>query len=799
MSQNPPEHDGIGAPLWRREDRRFLTGRGRFLDDLSLPGALHCAFVRSPYAHAAILDIDTAGASAMPGVLAILTGADMAADGVGPMSCAWAIESVDGMPMPEPPRWALARDTVRHVGEPVAVVLAESGLLAADAAEQVAIDWDEQPAITDADKALERSATQLHSQAPGNRCFHFRRGSPDAVDSAFERAAHLVSIDLVNHRLACAAIEPRATAATIDPVDGRVTLYSTTQVPHMIRRIVCEQLGLPESDLRVIAPDMGGGFGTKGKHYPEETVVAWVARRLGRSVRWTGTRGEAFVSDTQARGHHTQATLALDENRVFTGLRVETVANIGAYVSTFGAAIPGAIYSSLLAGVYATPAIQVDVIGVFTNTVPTDAYRGAGRPEACFVLERLIDKAADALSLDRAELRARNLIPASSMPYVTPIGPTYDCGDFPSIMKAALAAADYDSFEARRAGATQTGKRRGIGLAMFVESSGVAPSPLAGMMGARGGFFESADIRIDPAGGARIALGTHNHGQGHETSFAQIASEKLGIPADRITIVEGDTDIVPMGTGTFGSRSIAVGGSAIERATVKIVDKGRIIAAHLLEASPDDVVWRDGAFEVAGTDRHLSMADIAQAAYAPHNYPLDIIEPGLQESAFYDPPNFAYSNGCHVCEVEVDPETGVVACTGYWVVDDIGTVINPVIVEGQIHGGLAQGIGQALMEHCVYENEGGQLLAGSFLDYAIPRADDLPFFNSETDESQPCTHNPLGAKGCGESGTIGAPAAIVSAVLDALKDLGVKDIEMPLSPQNVWRTIQQSRDGKKSA
>ncbi len=656
---SPPD-DGIGAPLLRREDRRFLTGRGRFLDDIALPGALWCAFVRSPHAHARFGPIDTAPADAMPGVAAVLTGADMATDDIGPMRCAWPIKWADGTDMPEPPRWALAREVVRHVGEPVAVVIADRRDAARDAAEAIAVDWQDLPAVTDAPTALTDGAPTLHPEAPGNVCFRFKRGDKAATDAAFAAAAETVRLDLVNHRLACAAIEPRATAARWDPDRRSLTLYTTTQTPHLIRRAVAEQLGLPEGDLRVISPDVGGGFGMKGKHYPEETVVAWAARKLGQPVRWTGDRSEAFVTDTQARDHHSHVELALATDGAYLGLRVKTVANIGAYVSTYGAAIPSAIYSGLLAGVYATPAIDIEITGVFTNSVPTDAYRGAGRPEACYVLERITDAAAAKLGIDRVELRRRNMIPASAMPYTTPIGPTYDLGDFPRILDGAAKAAGYAGFAARRDRAPNDGKLRGIGVAAFVESSGVAPSRIAGAMGARGGLFESAEIRVDASGGVTLALGTHNHGQGHETSFAQIVADRLGVPVARVTVVEGDTAAVPMGTGTFGSRSIAVGGSATVRATHKIAEKGRRIAAHLLEADAEDVIFEGGVFSVAGTDKTVSFFDVARAANIPHDYPLEELEPGLQETAFYDPVNFAYSNGVHVCEVEVDPETGVV-------------------------------------------------------------------------------------------------------------------------------------------
>jgi carbon-monoxide dehydrogenase large subunit len=787
----PALGEGIGAAVRRVEDARFLLGRARYVADISLPGELHCVLVRSPHAHAAIQTIVVTPALARSGVVAAFTGADMAADNVGPMRAFWVIRSADGRPMAEPPRFALARERVRHVGEPVAAVFAETLSGALDAAESVVVDYAPLPAVTDAHATLAPDAPQLHTNAPGNVCFRWERGDAAAVERAFAAPAHVITLDLVNNRLVGAAIEPRAVLAVPDPATGRLTIYDSTQTPHHVRRFLAEELALSESDLRVIAPDVGGGFGYKGKHYPEETIVAWAARQLARPVKWAATRAESFLADNQARDHVTRARLALDAAGNFLALRVETIANLGAYVSTFGAAIPSAIYSSLLAGPYRTPALHVTVTGVFTNTLATDAYRGAGRPEACYVLERLAERAARDLKIDRAEIRRHNLIPAAAMPYKTPIGPTYDSGDFPAVLEQALDLADYRGFAARRH-AAPPGRLRGIGIACYVESSGVAPSRFAGALGARAGFFESAVIRVRPDGGVQAMLGTHSHGQGHETTFAQIIASRLGVPLAKVEIVEGDTDRVPFGTGTFGSRSIAVGGSALDRAAMKIIAKGKAIAAHLLEAAVADVEFSAGRFSVAGTDRRVDFASVARAAHVPHDYPLETLEPGLEESAFYDPPNFAFSNGVHVAEVEVDCDTGAVHIIAYRAVDDMGIVINPMIVEGQIQGGVAQGVGQALTERCAYDAN-GQLLSGSFMDYALPRADEVPEVVSEFDESQPCAHNPLGAKGCGEAGSIAAPAAIVNAVLDALAPLGVTDLEMPLTPDRVWRVIEDAK------
>jgi carbon-monoxide dehydrogenase large subunit len=779
-------NDGIGAALRRREDGPLLLGRGRFVADLDAPHALHVAFVRSPHAHARIERIDSALALALPGVVAVRTGTDLARAGVQPMRALWSLQTPDG-PMREPPRRALALDRVRFVGEAVAMVLAESRLAALDAAEAVAVDYQPLPAVADTRDAVRADAPLVHDDVPGNACLRWRRGDPRAVQEAFARAAHVTRIALVNQRLAGCAIEPRAALAQPDG-DG-LLVHSSTQVPHHVRQLLAEELGLAQSAIRVVAPDVGGGFGYKGKHYPEELACAWAALTLQRAVRWTATRSESFVADLTSRDHDTEAELALDRDGTFLALRVRTLASLGAYVSSVGAGIPTAIHTSLLAGVYRTPAIEIDVTGVFTHTQPTDAYRGAGRPEACYVLERLADRAARELGLDRAEIRRRNLIPREAMPYTTPIGPTYDSGDFPRVFERALAAADYASFAARREAAEKRGLRRGIGVAVFVESSGVAPSRLVGALGVRAGFFESCEIRVDGSGSIVAALGTHNHGQGHATTFAQVLATRLGVPASRVRIVEGDTAAVPLGTGTFGSRSMAVGGSALDRACLKIVAKGTRVAAHLLEAAETDVSFARGEFRVAGTDRAVSFETVASVANRAHVLPPDI-EPGLHESAFYDPSNFAYSNGAHVCEVEIDPDTGVVRIVRYVTVDDVGTVINPMIVHGQVHGGLAQGLGQALLERMAYARDSAQVLSGTFMDYALPRAADLPDFHCETDESQPCTHNPLGVKGCGESGAIGAPPALVSAVLDAT---GADDIEMPCTPERVWRALAAAR------
>ena len=792
--------EGIGAAVLRREDERFLTGAGEYVSDLRFEGELHCAFVRSPHAHARIRGIDTAAARAAPGVIQVYTGADPATDKVGHMQPLWRIPGINGTTMIEPPRWCIAQSVVRHVGEIVAMVVAESRNAALDAAEKVDVDWEPLAAVVDVRDAVKPGAAQVHAEAPGNVCLRFARGAEAPVTAAFASAKHIVRVDLINHRIICAALEPRAIIAMASPTRGKdghaLTIYSSTQVPHHIRKLVSEQLGLPENSIRVVAPDVGGGFGTKGKHYPEECILAWAARKMRRTLKWVSTRSEAFVSDYHARDHSTHAEAALDDKGRFLAIRVSTLASVGAYVSTVGAAVPSTVYTAVLSGPYRIPAILGEVTVLFTHTVPTDAYRGAGRPEACYVLEQLMETAARQLGIDRMEIRRRNFIPPTAMPYATPVGPTYDTGNFPKLFERALELADYKGFEARRAESAERGMLRGFGIAYFVESSGVAPSKYAGMFGARAGFFDSADIRVSADGSLLVTCGTHSHGQAHVTTYAQVVASKIGLPLSKIEIFEGDTARVPYGTGTFGSRSMVIAGSAIFMATDKIIAKAKRAAAHLLEAAERDIehttVGGHGEFRVIGTDRKLAWADVARAVTYAHNLPPGM-EPVLHESAFFDPTNLTWSNGSQVAELEVDPDTGVTRLLNYVCIDDIGTVINPMVVEGQVQGALAQGIGQAMFEQATYDRESGQLYTASFLDYVMPRADIMPNIVSETDESQPCTHNPLGAKGCGESATIGAPAAITSAVIDALKPLGVTTIAMPFTIDKMWKAVATAR------
>jgi aerobic carbon-monoxide dehydrogenase large subunit len=782
----------VGTPVRRREDYRFLTGQGTYTDDIDRPHQLHAYILRSPHAHARITGIDTSAAASAPGVAAIYTGKDMAADGVGGLPCGWQIHSKDGSPMAEPPHPPLAVDRVRHVGDPVAVVVAETLAQAREAAEQLRVDYVEEPAVVDPAEALKPGAPQVFAEAPGNLCYDWHLGDLAAVDAAFAKAARVVKLDLVNNRLVPNAMEPRAAIGEFDRATGDYTLYTTSQNPHVIRLLMgAFVLHIPEAKLRVVAPDVGGGFGSKIYHYAEEAIVTWAAGKVRRPVKWTAERSESFMSDAHGRDHVTHVELALDAQAKFLALKVSTIANMGGYLSTFAPCIPTYLYGTLLAGTYTTPAIYVETKAAFTHTVPVDAYRGAGRPEATFLLERIVDLAADEIGMDPAELRRRNFIPADAYPYQTPVALQYDSGDYGTTLELALKAADYAGFEGRRREALARGKMRGIGIATYIEACGIAPSAVVGSLGARAGLYESAAVRVHPTGSVSILTGSHSHGQGHETTFSQLVADRLGIPIESVEIVHGDTAKIPYGMGTYGSRSLAVGGSAIVKAMDKVVAKGRKIAAHLLEAAEADVEFADGKFSVAGTDRSKSFGEVALTAYVPHNYPEDL-EPGLDETSFYDPKNFTYPSGAHIAEVEIDPETGQVAVINFTASDDFGRIVNPMIVAGQVHGGLAQGIGQALLEGCVYDKETGQLLTGSYNDYAMPRADDLPAFALSTNVTL-CTHNPLGVKGCGEAGAIGAPAAITNALVDALKPLGVRHFDMPATPEKLWRVIQQHR------
>ncbi len=784
-----PKDSGIGASSKRREDIRFLTGSGNYTDDINIRGQAHVYFLRSDVAHGTLKGIDTSAAEAMDGVVRIFTGADFEA--VGGMPCGWQVTDRHGQPMLEPKHPILAHGKVRHVGEPIAAVVADTLEQARDAAEALVVDIDELPAVIDMKEAVRDGATKVHDDIASNLCYDwgFVEENKDAVNKAFEEAAHVTTLELVNNRLVANPMEPRVAVGDYARGTDEHTLYTTSQNPHVIRLLMgAFVLGIPEHKLRVVAPDVGGGFGTKIFHYQEEAFCTFAAKACNRAVKWTSSRSEAFLSDAHGRDHVTKIELALDKDNNFAALRTDTYANMGAYLSTFAPSVPTWLHGTLMAGNYKTPLIYVNVKAVFTNTVPVDAYRGAGRPEATYQLERLVDKAAHELGVDPIALRRQNFI--TEFPYATPVAVEYDTGDYHATMDKLEEMADIAGFAARRRESEAKGKLRGFGVNCYIEACGIAPSNLVGQLGARAGLYESATVRVNATGGLVVMTGSHSHGQGHETSFAQVVAEMIGIDENMVEIVHGDTARGPMGMGTYGSRSIAVGGSAMVRATEKIIAKAKKIASHLLEASESDIELKDGAFSVAGTDKSVAWGDVTLAAYVPHNYPLDDIEPGLEETAFYDPSNFTYPSGAYACEVELDPETGHVSIERFSAADDFGNIINPMIVTGQVHGGLAQGIGQALLENCVYDAE-GQLLSASYMDYAMPRASDLPFYDVDHSCQTPCTHNPLGVKGCGEAGAIGSPPAVVNAVLDAMRSGGknVSHIDMPVTPSRVWAAM----------
>ncbi len=780
--------EGIGASVRRKEDARFLNGRGNYTDDINRPSQTHAYVKRSDQAHARINGIDIAAALKAPGVIAVFVGADMAADSIGGLPCGWQIHNKDGSPMAEPPHPVIAIGKARHVGDPVAVVIAETKQQAKDAAELLVIDYTALPAVASMAAALAPNAVPVHDEVPGNVCYDWHIGDKAIVDAVFAKAHKVVRLDLINNRLIPNAMEPRAAIGDYDVNSGEYTLYTTSQNPHVIRLLMgAFVLHIPENKLRVVAPDVGGGFGSKIYHYAEEAIVTWASAKVRRPVKWTAERAESFMSDAHGRDHVSTAEMAIDAQGTFLGLRVATQANMGAYLSTFAPAVPTYLYATLLAGTYKTPVIYCEVKAVFTNTVPVDAYRGAGRPEATFLLERLVDAIAHDTGIDRVDIRRRNFIPADAFPYQTPVALAYDSGDYQTTLRVALHNADWAGFESRRVAAKARGKLRGIGISTYLEACGIAPSAVVGSLGARAGLYEVANIRVHPTGSVTVFTGTHSHGQGHETTLAQLVVEQLGVPLDQVEIVHGDTAKIPFGMGTYGSRSLAVGGSAMYKAMDKIIAKGKKIAAHLMEAAVEDIAFANNTFTVAGTDKSKTLTDISLAAYVPHNYPIEELEPGLEETAFYDPKNFTFPGGCHIGEVEIDPETGVVTVVNFTAVDDVGRVINPMIVEGQVQGGIAQGIGQALLEAAIYD-ESGQLLSGSMMDYTMPRADNLPNISVATENTM-CTHNPLGSKGCGEVGAIGSPPAIINAICDALRDYGVRHINMHATSGKIWSII----------
>ena len=781
---------GIGASSKRREDVRFLTGNGNYTDDINIRGQAYVFFLRSDVAHGTLSSVDTSAAAAMPGVVQIFTGADFEA--VGGIPCGWLVTDKHGEPMQEPKHPVLAHGKVRHVGEPIAAVVADSLEQARDAAEAIEVDISELPAVINMKDAFKEGATKVHDDLTSNLCYDwgFVEENKGAVDEAFKNAHHVTTLELVNNRLVANPMEPRVAIGDYARSDEQHTLYTTSQNPHVIRLLMgAFVLGIPEHKLRVISPDVGGGFGTKIFHYQEEAFCTFAAKACNRPVKWTSSRSEAFMSDAHGRDHVTTIQLALDKDNNFTALRTDTLANMGAYLSTFASSVPTWLHGTLMAGNYKTPLIYVNVKAMFTNTVPVDAYRGAGRPEATYQIERVIDMAARELGADPVALRRQNYV--TEFPYATPVAVEYDTGDYHSTMDKLEEIGDFSGFEARRKESEAKGKWRGLGINNYIEACGIAPSNLVGQLGARAGLYDAATVRVNATGSISVMVGAHSHGQGHETAFPQVVADMIGIDESQIDIVHGDTSKIPFGMGTYGSRSLAVCGSAMVRATEKIIAKAKKIAAHLLEASDTDIELKDGMFSVAGTDKSVAWGDVTLAAYVPHNYPLEEIEPGLEETAFYDPSNFTYPAGAYACEVEVDPDTGKVTIERFAAADDFGNVINPMIVSGQVHGGIAQGVGQALLEGCSYDEESGQLLTGSYMDYAMPRADDLPFYSVDHSCQTPCTHNPLGVKGCGEAGAIGSPPSVVNAVIDALHSGGKKvaHIDMPLTPDRVWNAI----------
>ena len=778
----------IGQGVKRREDYRFLTGSGNYTDDVDLPHQSYATFVRPPHAPAQIKGLTNNPAPTVPVATPLSPPQAIAHPTSQDLPCGWLITGSDGQPMKEPPHPVLAQGKARYVGDHVAMVIAETQHQARDAAELVEVDYEVLPAVVRAEHARKKGAPQVHDDlAPDNTCYVWGLGDKAAVDKAFAAAAHVTTLEFVNNRLIPNAIEPRAANAVYSRADESYTLYVSSQNPHVERLLMTAfVLGLPEHKVRVVAPDVGGGFGSKIYLYAEDVALTWASKQVNRAIKCTADRSESFVSDAHGRDHVSKAELALDKDGNFLALRVATTANMGAYLSTFASCIPTILYATLLAGQYKTPAIYAEVTAVFTNTAPVDAYRGAGRPEATYLVERIVEQAARELKLDPSALRRKNFI--TSFPYQTPVALLYDIGNYEATLAEGLKMADVAGFAARKAAAAKQGKLRGLGYACYIEACGIAPSNVAGALGARAGLFEAGEVRVHPTGKVTVFTGSHSHGQGHETTFAQVVAERLGIPMEAVGLVPGGPSKVLVGMGPYGSRSLSVGGTAIVKAVDKVIAKGKKIAAHLMEASDTDIEFRDGVFRVAGTDKQVPFASVALTAYVPHNYPLDKLEPGLNENAFYDPANFTFPAGTHICEVEIDKDTGVTRIVNFTAVDDFGKIVNPMIVEGQVHGGLTQGIGQALTEGCYYDPVSGQLVTGTYMDYCMPRADDVPTFKVGTKETA-CTHNPLGVKGCGEAGAIGAPPAVMNAITDAL---GVKDIAMPATPQRIWRIIQDT-------
>lgn len=774
------EKFGIGQGVLREEDPRLLRGKGLFVNDVELPGQTHAVVLRSPHAHADILGIDISAAAGLPGVLAIYTGEDIAADnlGVPGMPAKWL--RPDGQPMKYRPQPPLALGRVRYVGDPVALIVAETLDQATDAAETVMVDYAPLPSITDTAQTVQSDAPLVWDDYPDNVSGLYQAGDETATDRAFETAHRVVKRRFTISRVFAHYMETRGAIGDYDPREDRYLLHADVQYPHRVRQLLAEKIfSVPEQNIRVVARDVGGGFGTKGWQYAEHRLVLWAARKLGRPVKWTCSRSEAVQADEHGRDNLTDAELAFDENGRVVGLRVRTVANIGAYLSAIRNLLAAFTNVGTLIGVYDIPVAHAAVRTVHSNTNPTAPYRGAGRPEATYVIERMFDEAARELDIDPTELRARNMIPPDAMPLKTALGLVYDCGAFADNQKRALEMADYAGFAARRDEARARGRLRGIGTANPIERS-ASPSP------------DFAEIRFTTDGTATILMGTKSQGQGHETVYKQIVGERLGLEPDRMRVIDGDTDRVAFGIGTMGSRSTVIGGSALYYAAEKVIEKAKKIAAHMLEAAEADMEFGDGAFSVAGTDRAVTLTDVAKASFLPAKLPPGV-EPGLFETATFAPDDDTYPNGSHVCEVEIDPETGETDVVGYWVVDDVGVMVNPVIVKGQIHGGVAQGVGQALGEQVAYERDSGQLLSGSFMDYRMPRAGDFPDIEIEGN-GVPTQRNPLGVKGAGEAGTVGALPATMNAVMNALAQVGVTDLDMPATPDRVWQAIRDASE-----
>jgi carbon-monoxide dehydrogenase large subunit len=779
---------GIGARVLRKEDKRFITGKGQYTDDINLKDQTYAYFVRSPHAHATIKSINTAKAKKMPGVVDIFTSKEVEEDKIGGLICGWMIHSKDGSPMKAGPHPILASGKVRFVGDQVAVVIAETREQAKAAAQAVAVSYGVLPHNVDAAQAMKTKA-QVHDAAPDNRVYNWSIGDQAATDAAFKTAAHVTKIDLINNRLIPNAMETRAAIGYYDTGTEHYTLYTTSQNPHVARLVISAFHGLaPEHKLRVIAPDVGGGFGSKIFIYGEEVTCVWASKRIGgRPIKWTADRSEAFLSDAHGRDHVSHAELAMDVSGKIVGLKVHTIAAMGAYLSTFSSCVPTYLYATLLSGQYNIPNIYAEVDAVYTNTAPVDAYRGAGRPEATYLLERTVETAARELKIDPAEFRRRNFI--TQFPHQTPVIFMYDAGDYGAALDKALELSDYKNFASRKAASAKNGKLRGVGFSAYIEACGIAPSAAVGSLGAGVGLWESAEVRVNAVGTVEVLTGSHSHGQGHETTFAQLVSERLGVDINNVAIVHGDTDKVQMGMGTYGSRSGAVGMTAISKALDKIEAKAKRVAAAVMEASTDDIDFKDGTFTVKGTDKKMAFGEVALASYVGHKFNSSEIEIGLKETSFHDPSNFVFPAGVHICEVEVDTETGLTKIASYTAVDDFGTIINPMIVEGQVQGGVAQGIGQALLEGAHYDRDSGQLLTGSYMDYNMPKAGNMPHIENFKlgFTVTKCPSNPLGMKGCGEAGAIAAPPAVINAITNAL---GVRDIAMPATPLTVWNAMQ---------